>query len=113
MTSSGSFQLTSKTKMSSHEFCMFSAIDTTLQKQKNISKFAINQNRIEKLLLVRYLLLLLFRVMVKKLRIFGPHCNISVYTQDYELNISIQINFDTLISNLKSYFQYKIVMTSI
>ena len=32
-------------------------------------------------------------------------------TQDYELKCSIQMNFDTLISNLKSYFQYEIVMT--
>ena len=49
----------------------------------------------------------------RKLRIFGPHCNILAYTQDYELKFCIQMNFDTLISNLKSYFQYGIVMTSL
>ena len=37
---------------------------------------------------------------------------ISAYTQGYELKFSTQTNFDTLISNLKSYFQYDIVMTS-
>ena len=64
--------------------------------------------------LVRFLLLLLFRLTVDKLCIlFGPHCNISAYTQDYELKFGIQMNFDTLISNLKSYFQYEIVMTSL
>ena len=41
------------------------------------------------------------------------HCNISANTQDYELKISIHMNFDTLMSNLKSYFQYGIVMTSL
>ena len=48
----------------------------------------------------------------RKLRIvFGPQCNIKAYAQDYELKFNIQINFDTVISNLKSYFQYEIVMT--
>ena len=32
---------------------------------------------------------------------------------DYELKISMHMNFDTLMSNLKSYFQYGIVMTSL
>ena len=67
----------------------------------------------KKLLLVRFLLLLLFRLIVEKLRTFGPHCNISAYTQDYELKFSIDMNFDTLISNLKSYFQYGILMTTL
>ena len=58
-------------------------------------------------------LLLLFGLIVEKLRIFGSHCNISACTQDYELKFSIQMNFNTLISNLKSYFQYEIVMTSL
>ena len=71
------------------------------------------KNRIKKFLLVRFLLMLLFRLMVEKLHIFGPHCNISANTQDYELKISIHMNFDTLMSNLKSYFQYRIVMTSL
>ena len=61
----------------------------------------------------RFLLLLLFQLIVEKLCIFGPHCNISVYTQDYELKLSKQMNFDTLISNVKSYFEYEIVMTSL
>ena len=61
-----------------------------------------------------FLLLLLFRLIVEKLRIlFGLHCNISAYAQDYELKFSTQINFDTLTSNLKSYFQYEIVMISL
>ena len=120
MTSSGSFQRTSKRKMSFHAFGQrFQPfIDTPLQKPdnmlKSIPKLPINENRIEKLLLVRFLLLLLFRLIVKKLCIiFGPHCNFSAHTQDYELKFSIQMNFDTLISNLKSYFQYEIVMMSL
>ena len=79
-----------------------------------VKELPINENRIEKLLLVRFLLLLLFWLIVEKLRIlFGPHCNISAYTQDYELKFGIQMNFDTLISNLRSHFQYEIVMTSV
>ena len=73
----------------------------------------INENRIETLPLVRFLLLLLFQLIVEKLRIFGPHCIISAYAQDYEVKFSIQMNFDTLTSNLKSYFQYEIIMTSL
>ena len=106
--------------MSFHTFgqCFQAFIDTALQKPENmlmaISKLPINENRIEKFLLVRFLLLLLFRLIVEKLRIlFGPHCNISAYTQDYELKFGIQMNFHTLISNLKSYFQYGIVMMSL
>ena len=34
------------------------------------------------------------------------------YTQDYELKFSIHMNFDALISNLKSYLLHGIVMTS-
>ena len=49
----------------------------------------------------------------RKITHFGPHCNNSAYTQDYELKFSTHINFDTLISNLKSYFQYGIVMMSL
>ena len=37
--------------------------------------------------------------------------NISAYTSDYELKFSTQTKFDTLILNLNSYDQYKIVMT--
>ena len=75
-------------------------------------QLSITENRIEKLLLVRFLLPFLFRQMDEKLRIlFEPHCIISAYTQDYELKFSTQTNFDTLISNLKFYFQYDIVMT--
>ena len=60
-----------------------------------------------------FLLMLLFRLIVERLHIFRPHCNISANTQAYELKISIGMNFDTLMSNLKSYFQYGIVMTSL
>ena len=77
-----------------------------------VKEIPINKNRIEKFLLVRFLLMLLFRLIVEKLRIFGPHCNISANTHDYELKISILTNFETLMSNLKSDFQYEIVMTS-
>ena len=77
-------------------------------------KIPINENRIENLLIVRFLLLLLFWLIIEKLRIlFGPHCNISAYANDYELKFSTEMNFDTLISNLKSYFQYEAVMTSL
>ena len=55
---------------------------------------AITENRIEQ---VCFLLSLLFRQMVNKLCfLFGPHCIISAYTQDYELKFSTQANFDTL-----------------
>ena len=48
--------------------------------------------------------------MVEKLRnLSGPQCIISAYTQDYKLKFSTQTNFDTLISNLKFYFQYDTV----
>ena len=51
----------------------------------------------------------------RKITHFGGQiaCNISAYAQDYQLKFSIQMNFDTLSSNLKSYFQYEIVMTSL
>ena len=43
-----------------------------------------NENRIEKLLLVRFLLLHVFRLIDEKLSILcGPHCNILGYAQDY------------------------------
>ena len=65
----------------------------------------ITENRIEKLLLVRLLLLLLFRPMVEKLRIlFGEKFNISACTEgyNYELKFSRQTKFDTLMLNLNS-----------
>ena len=72
------------------------------------------KTELEKLLLVHFLLLLLFGLIIKKsIVLFGPHCNISTCAQDYELKFSIQMNFDTLISNLKSYFQYDIVVMSL
>ena len=96
--------------------CFHPFMNTTIQKPENFSKsykLPMNENRTEKFLLVRFLLLLLFRLIVEKLRMFGKHCNISGYTQDYELKFNIHTNFDILISNLKSYFQYGIVMTSL
>ena len=42
---------------------------------------------------------------------FWPNCNISACAKDYELKFSAQTKFDTLILNLNSYVQYKIVMT--
>ena len=70
---------------------------------RTVSKVPITENRIEKLLLVRFLLPLLFRQMVEKLLvIFGSHCNISACTQHFELKFSRDTKFDTLISNLNS-----------
>ena len=42
--------------------------------------------------------------MAEKCVLFGPHRNISAYTQSYELKISTQTNCDTLISTLKLNF---------
>ena len=48
----------------------------------------------------------MFGLIVEKLgNLFEPHCSISAYTQDYKLKLSIQINFNTLISDLKSYIK--------
>ena len=80
---------------------------------KYVKELPIAENRTEKLLLVRFLLPLLLRQIVdKSLVLFGSHCNISAYTQHYELKFSINTKFDTLISSLNSYVQYKIIMTS-
>ena len=106
--------------MSSHAFGQYGQlfIDTVLQNQKDmlknsISKLPITENRIENLLLVRFLFPFLFRQMVEKLCIpIGPPCIISVCVQDHELKFSTQTNFDALIPNLKFHFQYDIVMTS-
>ena len=78
------------------------------------SKISITENKIEKLLLVRFLLPILFtrKDGLKTTHSFGSHCNISAYAQHYELKFSIHTKFDTLILNLNSYVQYKIVMTS-
>ena len=77
--------------MSFHAFgqCFQLFIDTALQKQENMLKsylltLAITENRIEQ---VCFLLLT---------SVFGPHCIISAYTQDYELKFSTQANFDTI-----------------
>ena len=101
--------------MSSHVFFMFSAIYRYITKTGGcVKELSLGfQNRIEKFLLVRFLLMLLFRLIVEKLSICGQHCNASANTQDYELKISIHINFNTLMSNLKSYFQYGIDVTSL
>ena len=72
------------------------------------SELPITENRIEKLLLVRFLLILLLRPMVEKFPIlFGQNCNI----KDYELKFSTQRKFDTSILNLNLYVRYKVVMT--
>ena len=73
-----------------------------------ISELSITKNRIQKLLLVRFLLPLLFRQMVEQLHVFWEsHSNISAYAQDYELKFSIRTKFDTLTSNLNLHVQYK------
>ena len=70
------------------------------------SELPILENRVEKLLLVCFYGLFLFRQMVEKLWVLsGPYCIISAYTQDYEFKLSIQTNFDT---NLKSQIKFSI-----
>ena len=100
------------------DFSCFSYLLTQHYKNRKYVKelslsFLEMKTKLKKFLLVRFLLMFLFRLIVERLRIFRPHCNISANTQDYELRISIHINFDTLMSNLKSYFQYEIVMMSL
>ena len=80
---------------------------------KVLSKLPITENRIEKLLLVRFSLPLLFRQMVKKLLVlFGSNCNISICTQHYELKFCMRTKFNTLISthiyrfSVTSYFLF-------
>ena len=52
--------------------------------------------------------------MVDKLHVLsGPHCNISTYSQHFESKFSIHTDFDTLISNLNSYNQYKSLWFSV
>ena len=43
--------------------------------------------------------------------LFRPHCIISASIQDFELKLSTQTYFDTLILNLKLNFHYGIIMT--
>ena len=87
-------------------------INTAQQEPENmLSKLPINENRLEKLLLVCFLFPFFLGRWSKNNAFFGPHCIIPAYI--YELKVNIQTNFDTLISNLKSHFQYKIVMTSL
>ena len=80
--------------MSFHAFgqCSQLFIDTALQKNRNYDKnlsLSFPENRIEKLLLVCFLLPFLFRQMVEKLRgLFGPHRIISAYAQNYELKLT-------------------------
>ena len=94
--------------------CFRVILNTTPQKRAVSGKLLITENRIEKLLLVPLLLLLLFgQIVIELLVLSGPRCNISTYTQDYEFKFSIQTKFDTLISNLSSYVQYKINMMSL
>ena len=75
----------------------------------------ITENRIEKLLAASSFFschFCLIRWSKTYAFFLGPHCLISAHTQDFELKFSIQTKFDTLISNLKLYFQYIILMTS-
>ena len=70
-----------------------------------LKKLLITENRTEKLLLVHFYCLFVKEDGQKLCVPFGPHCIISACTQDYELKLNIQTNFDTLISNLKLNFQ--------
>ena len=119
MTSTASFQWNRKRKICFHAFgqCFRMLLDTILQKpEKRLEELSLSFLQLEKELEKSYWFVfysLLFRQIVKKLFILiGPHCNISAYTQDYELKFTIQAKFDTLISNLNSYVQYKVIMTS-
>ena len=57
--------------------------------QTAISKLPKTENRIENLLLVRFLLSFLFSQIVEKwLVLFGPYCIISAYAQAYELKFT-------------------------
>ena len=116
--SSGSFQWTSKRKLCFHAvgLCFWLFLDIALQKPETclraVYKLLITGNRIEKLLLVRFLLLFCLGRYSKNTDSFRPHCIISAYAQGYELKFNVQANFNAFILNLKLYFQYSIVMTS-
>ena len=94
ITSSGSFQLTSiKEEKYFYAFdkCFRQFLDKALHKtgkyvKELISKLLVTENIIEKLQLVRFLLLLLFSQIVEKLlALFGPYRIISALTY-YEIN---------------------------
>ena len=76
-----------------------------------MSELPITENRIEKLLLICFLLSFLFG-QLENCVVFGSHCITSAYTHDNESKLNTETNFDTLIPNLKLNFQYDIVMTS-
>ena len=84
MTSSGSFQLTSNRKKYFNGFyqCFRQFLDKALQKQekiysRTISELPITENRIEKLLLVRFLLSCLFSQIVANDCFFLSHIALS------------------------------------
>ena len=66
---------------------------------KELSLLPITENRIEKLPLVRFLFLS-WQMVQNHSFFFGSHCNISAYTQHFELKFGIDTKFDTLIANL-------------
>ena len=73
--------------------------------QRAVSELSKSENRIQKLLLVHFLLSFLFRLIVEIVYIlFRPHCIISASIQDFELKLSTETKFDTLSSNLKLNF---------
>ena len=92
---------------------MFWAISRYSNKERAISELPESENRVEKLILVSFLFPSSFRQIGEILCLyFRPHGIIAASFQAFELKLSTQANFDTLISNLKSNFQYDIVMTS-
>ena len=83
---------------------------TKTKNEERVNRLSLNFLKLKTELKNSYLLL---RRRVKKFcLLFGPHCIITSETQDNELKFNIHTNFDALISNLKLYFQYNIVMTS-
>ena len=81
--------------------CFPLLLDATQQKPENMLK-AITKNRIEKPPTGSFFIAVFV----------WADFNISPYAQHYELKFNIRTKIDTLISNLNSYVQYKIVMTS-
>ena len=104
-------------KMCFHAFgqCFRLFLDRALQKnttknEERVNRLSLNFPKLKTEFKNSYLLL---RQRAKTFcLLFGPHCIISSETQGNELKFSIHTNFGTLISNLKLYFQYNIVISS-
>ena len=97
--------------------CFRQFFDTSLRNPKNMLKSCLRASQIWKqnwktLTGSFFIVFLLFRPIVEIVYIlFRSHCIIPDSIQNFELKLHTQTKFDTLISNLKSNFQYDIVMT--